>query len=49
MEDKKLTSNVNMFNRASELAGQMHLSVRAFADKDLDEVAKQLAEAFAEI
>ena len=28
-----------MFNDDSELAGQMMLQVRAFADKDLDEVA----------
>ena len=47
VEDKKLTSNVSMFNRESELAGQMHLSVRAFADKDLDEVSKAVDEAFA--
>ncbi|MDQ3321496.1 MAG: insulinase family protein [Acidobacteriota bacterium] len=47
VEDKKLTSNVGIFNRTSELAGQMHLSVRAFADKDLDEVAKAIDEAFA--
>jgi zinc protease len=47
VEDKKLTSNVGIFNRTSELAGQMHLSVRAFADKDLDEIAKAIDEAFA--
>ena len=47
VEDKKLTSNVSMFNRASELAGQMHLSVRAFADKDLDDATKAIEEAFA--
>src|SRR4028118_194270 len=47
VEDKKLTSNVGIFNRESELAGQMHLSVRAFADKDLDEIAKAIDEAFA--
>lgn len=47
VEDKKLTSNVSIFNRTSELAGQMHLSVRAFADKDLDEVSKAIDEAFA--
>jgi zinc protease len=46
VEDKKVTSNVSMFNRTSELAGQMHLSVRAFADKDLDEVSKAIGEAF---
>jgi len=47
VEDKKLTSNVGIFNRTSELAGQLHLSVRAFADKDLDEAAKAIDEAFA--
>jgi zinc protease len=47
VEDKKLTSNVGIFNRESELAGQMHLSVRAFADKDLDEIARAIEEAFA--
>ena len=47
VEDRKVTSNVNMYNRNAELAGQMHLSVRAFADKDLDEAAKAINEAFA--
>ncbi|CAN5389114.1 pitrilysin family protein [soil metagenome] len=46
VEDKKLAPNVNMFNRDSELAGQVHLSVRAFNDKDLDEVASAIAAAF---
>ncbi len=47
VEDKKLAPDVNMYNRTSELAGQMHLSVRAFADKDLDDVAAAISEAFA--
>ena len=47
VEDKKLAPNVVMFNQESELAGQMELSVRAFADKDLDEVSKAIDEAFA--
>ncbi len=47
VEDRKVTSNVNMYNRNAELAGQMHLSVRAFADKDLDEAAKAIHKAFA--
>lgn len=47
VEDKKLTSNVRMYNRTSELAGQYQLSVRAYSDKDLDEVAKAIEEAFA--
>lgn len=47
VEDKKLTSDVSIYNQLSELAGQMILSVRAFPDKDLDEVAKAVDEAFA--
>jgi zinc protease len=47
VEDKKITSNVSMFNRTAELAGQMRLSVRAFAEKDLDEAIKAVNEAFA--
>lgn len=47
VEDKKLTSRVFMGNRTSELAGQFQLSVRAYADKDLDEVAGAINEAFA--
>jgi len=47
VEDKKLAANSFMFQRMSELAGNMQLSVRAFADKDLDEVMKAVIEAFA--
>lgn len=47
VEDKKLTANVGMFNITSELAGQMRLQVRAFNDKDLDEAAAAINEAFA--
>ncbi len=47
VEDKKLAPVVRMSNDTSELAGQFELSVRAFADKDLDEVAKAINEAFA--
>jgi zinc protease len=47
VEDKKLAANVRMFNYQSELAGQMQLSVRAFADKKLDDVAAAISEAFA--
>ncbi len=47
VEDKQLTSNARMFNRTSEIAGQLQLAVRAFADKDLDEVATAIDEAFA--
>ena len=35
-----------MYSYTSELAGQMHLEVRAFPDKDLDEVAAGIGEAF---
>ena len=47
VEEKKLTSNVSMFNSSQELAGQARLSVNAFPDKDLDEVAVAFNEAFA--
>ncbi|WP_323756579.1 pitrilysin family protein [Roseivirga sp.] len=44
VENKKLTSGVGMSNRTSELAGQLQISVRAFADKDLDEVLAAIEE-----
>ncbi len=47
VEAEKVAPNVVMFNRDSELAGQAHLVVRAFADKNLDEVATAISEAFA--
>lgn len=47
VEDKKLTSNVSIGNRTSEVAGQFMLSVRAFDGKSLDEVASAVSEAFA--
>ncbi|HEX5667674.1 MAG TPA: insulinase family protein, partial [Chitinophagaceae bacterium] len=47
VEEKKLSADVNIYNATSELAGQFQISVRAFADKDLDEVAKAVNEAFA--
>lgn len=47
VENKKLTDEVNMSSQPSELAGQIELSVRAFAEKDLDAVSKALDEAFA--
>ncbi len=46
VEDKKLTSGVSMYSRNAEVAGQIHLSVRAFPGKDLNEVAAGIAEAF---
>jgi zinc protease len=36
-----------MFNNGDELAGEIQLRIRAFADKDLDEVAAAAIEAFA--
>ncbi len=47
VENKKLTSNVSTNFFDAEVAGQFELSVRAFAGKDLDEVAKGITEAFA--
>ena len=47
VENKKLASNTSMFQRESELAGNMQLIIRAFADKDLDEVIAAVKEAFA--
>ena len=47
VENKQLAPGVRISNDTSELAGQFELSVRAFADKDLDEVAQAVAEAFA--
>ncbi|MGW8123989.1 M16 family metallopeptidase [Roseivirga echinicomitans] len=47
VENKKLTSGVSMFNRTSELAGQLQISVRAFADIDLDEVLEAIEEGLA--
>ncbi len=46
VEDQKLTSGVRMGNRASEIAGQFQISVRAFSDKQLDVVANAIQEAF---
>jgi zinc protease len=42
VEEEKLTSNVNSYKYTSEIAGQVGISVRAFASKDLDEVAKAI-------
>lgn len=47
VENKKIAPNVRMSNDTSELAGQFEIAVRAFADKDLDEAAAAIAEAFA--
>ncbi len=47
VEDKKLTPALQMYNGTAELAGKMELSVRAFSDKDLDEVLAGINEGFA--
>lgn len=47
VEEKKLAANTDMSQNSSELAGVALLTVRAFADKDLDDVMKAIAEAFA--
>lgn len=47
VENRKVSANVSAYNYGSELAGQFYLSVRAFAGKDLDEVAGAIGEAFA--
>jgi zinc protease len=47
VEDKKLAPNVRIGSDTQEVAGQFEVSVRAFADKDLDEVAAAINEAFA--
>lgn len=47
VEDEKLSSSVTMYNWASELAGEAHLSVRAFNGKDLDMVAAAIEKGFA--
>lgn len=47
VEDKKLAAGSNMFQNEGELAGSIQLTVRAFADKDLDDVLLAVNEAFA--
>lgn len=46
VENKKLAANTSMGNGESELAGDMQLTIRAFADKDLDDVMAAVNEAF---
>ncbi len=48
VEQKKLTSDVSMFNYTSELAGQLMLQVRAYEEKDLDSVRSAIDETFVE-
>ena len=47
VESQKLTDVVAISNDTSELAGEFGISVRAFPDKDLDEVSQAIDEAFA--
>lgn len=47
IDEKKVTSNLRMSNETAELAGQLKLAVRAFEDKDLDDVALAIADALA--
>ncbi|MEJ7622829.1 MAG: pitrilysin family protein [Pyrinomonadaceae bacterium] len=47
VEEKKLAPSVSIGGYDSELAGQMQIEVRAFENKDLDEVARAIDEAFA--
>ncbi len=42
--EKELTDNVRMYNYTSELAGQVMLQVRAYDQKDLDEVKAAIDE-----
>jgi len=44
VEKEKLTSRIGMFNRTSELAGQLQISVTAFSGKSLDEVQNVINE-----
>lgn len=46
VEDKQLSSGVSMFNSSSELAGEYRLTVRGFADVNLDNVEAAVGEAF---
>ncbi|WMW80799.1 pitrilysin family protein [Undibacterium cyanobacteriorum] len=46
VDNLKLTANANMGNNTAELVGQMMLSVRAFDDKNLDQVMAGVQQAF---
>lgn len=46
VKEQQLTSNVRMYNQTSELAGQLRLAVRAYAEKDLDTVLQAIQIAF---
>jgi zinc protease len=47
VEEQQLTADISMYNYNSEIAGQTELSVRAFNDKDLDEVYAAIQQAMA--
>jgi len=47
VDEKKLAPEVNIGNETSEIAGNLELSVRAFAGTHLDDVAAAVNEAFA--
>ncbi|WP_339626510.1 pitrilysin family protein [uncultured Winogradskyella sp.] len=44
VEDQQLTSNISMYQNASEIAGQLMLSVTAFNQTDLNTVAAAIAD-----
>ncbi|WP_296313347.1 M16 family metallopeptidase [Winogradskyella sp. UBA3174] len=46
VEDQQLTSNVRLFQNASEITGQLMLSVTAFNQKDLNTVAEAIKDGF---
>lgn len=46
VEDRALTSEVTMYAYNSEIAGQLHLQVKAFENTDLNEVAEAIQLAF---
>ncbi|WP_258098045.1 M16 family metallopeptidase [Marinoscillum pacificum] len=47
IEDKQLTNNVSMFQRSSELAGQLQLRIRAYDGIYLDSVLSAVEKGFA--
>lgn len=47
IDELKLTSSTSMFNYISELAGQTQISVRAFKDKNLEEIKTGIEKGFA--
>jgi len=47
VKEKKLTSNVRIYNQSQELAGQFEISITANPSTSLDEVEKAIFESFA--